>query len=189
MHYPFLIKIHNGELEKPVIFMRKHATLLFSQLALYLVLAAAPFAAWLVMDDVIAGWFESPRIGPTVVLALSVFELLVLLLLYSAFMDWYLDVWVVTDERIVDVNQRGVWSREIAELPLSKVQDVTVEQKGIFATVFGYGKIQVQSAGEKMEFVFDGLPKPNQMSKKILELVQADQRWHREALAQEIKGE
>ncbi len=189
MRYPFLIKIHNGELEKPAIFMRKHAAMLFSQLALYLVLAAAPFATWLILSDVITTWFESPRIGPAVVLALSGFELFVLLLLYSAFMDWYLDVWIVTDERIIDVNQHGVWSREIAELPLSKVQDVTVEQKGVFATIFGYGKIQVQSAGEKIEFEFEGLPKPNQMSKKILELVQADQRWHREALAQEIKGE
>jgi len=188
MHFPFLVKIHGGALEKPVLFMRKHPAILASQLAIQIILALMPAVGYLLLSDVVAAWLADPALGPIVVLLLSLFELCVLLFAYNAFMDWYLDIWVVTDERIVDVNQSGVFGREIGELQLSKIQDVNVEQRGLFATVLRYGKIRVQSAGEKVEFEFDGLAHPNEVQKKIIELVQADQQWHREALAGEIKG-
>jgi uncharacterized membrane protein YdbT with pleckstrin-like domain len=187
MRFPFLIKIHGDKLEQPEIFVRKHPLLLAGQLALYLLLALAPIAAYLVLEDVVLGWLAHPALGPTTILLLVLFELCVLLFAYNAFMDWYLDIWVVTDERIIDVNQAGVFGREIAELQLSRVQDVTVEQRGIFATVFGYGRIRVQSAAKEEEFEFSGLTRPNEVSKRIIELVQNDQQWHREALAEEIK--
>jgi uncharacterized membrane protein YdbT with pleckstrin-like domain len=189
MHFPFLIKIHHGELEKPLIFMRKHAVILIGHSLLYLVLAAFPFIALLVLPDVIAGWLAHEILGPITVLLLSLFELFVLLLFYSAFMDWYLDIWVVTDERIVDVNQSGVFAREIAELRHDKIQDVSVEQKGFFATVFGYGRIHVQTAGESTKFEFAGIPKPNEVARHILELAHADSQYHQETLAARVRGE
>ncbi|MBP9748987.1 PH domain-containing protein [Patescibacteria group bacterium] len=188
MHFPFLIKIHNGEMECPKIFMRKHPVILSGQVMLYLFLACLPFIANVVLGEVVAIWLAMDVLGPVMLLLLSLFELFVAMLLYSAFMDWYLDVWVVTDERIVDVNQHGVFGREIAELQLSKVQDVASEQKGAFATIFGYGKIRVQSAGEHVQFEFDGIPRPNEVARTILELVQADMHFHEAALVGHIKG-
>ncbi|TAL19147.1 PH domain-containing protein [Patescibacteria group bacterium] len=188
MHFPFLIKIHGGEMEKPAIFMRKHPLILFGQSLLYLALLTGPYIAYLVLRDVAVEWLNHPTLGPAVLLLVTLYDLFVLLLFYAAYMDWYLDIWVVTNERIVDVNQHGVFGREIAELQLSKVQDVASEQKGVFATIFHYGLIRVQSAGEKAQFEFAGIPYPHDIARKILELVQADQKWHREALAQEIKG-
>ncbi len=188
MHFPFLVKIHDGAAEEPRMFMRKHAAILLGTSLLFLLLAAAPFLASFMLPEAVASWLGHPRLGPAVVLLVGVFELFVVLLWYGAFMDWYLDIWVVTNERIVDVDQNGVFGRSVSELQLSKVQDVKTEQKGVFATVFGYGTIRVQSAGEKENFVFDGLPRPNEVARQIVELVQADQRWHREALAEQIKG-
>lgn len=188
MHFPFLVKIHGGTLEKPVIFLRKHPIILIGQLAIYVFLAVLPAIGYLILPDVIDSWLAEASYGTITVLLLTLFELSVLLFSYNAFMDWFLDVWVVTDERIVDVNQSGVFGREIAELQLAKVQDVAVEQKGVFATVFNYGRIRVQSAGEKMHFEFHGISRPNEIQKKIIELVQNDQHWHREALADQIKG-
>jgi uncharacterized membrane protein YdbT with pleckstrin-like domain len=188
MHFPFLIKIHDGQTEKPQIFMRKHPVILFGQIALYLFLACLPFIASVVLGDVVGSWLAADVLGPVILLLLSLFELFVVTLLYSAFMDWYLDVWVVTDERIIDVNQHGVFGREIAELQLAKVQDVASEQRGAFATIFGYGKIRVQSAGERVQFEFDGIPKPNEIARMILELAQADMHFHEAVLAGHIKG-
>lgn len=189
MHFPFLIKIHHGELEKPLIFMRKHPVIFIGHSFFYLALAAFPFIAFLILPDVIASWLADPVIGPITVLLLSIFELFVLLLFYSAFMDWYLDIWVVTDERIIDVNQSGVFAREIAELQHGKIQDVSVEQKGFFATVFGYGRIHVQTAGESIKFEFDGIPKPNDVARHILELAHQDSQYHQETLAARVRGE
>lgn len=189
MHYSFLTKIHHGEMEQPVIFMRKHPMLLFGTVSLFLALACAPVAAMMVLGDVVTAWMQGPLLGPAIILLLSLYELFILLLLYGSFMDWYLDIWVVTNERIVDVNQNGVFGRAIAELQLAKVQDVSVEQRGVIATMFGYGTIRVQSAGEKALFEFDGISHPQQISKHIIELVQADTQFHREALANAITGE
>ena len=188
MHFPFLIKIHGGGVEKPEIFMRKHPVILLSHMTVYLLLAVFPVIGYAILPELVNLWLEHAIYGPIVVLLLILFELCVLLFAYNSFMDWYLDIWVVTNERIVDINQSGVFGREIAELQLSKVQDVAVEERGVFATIFGFGKIRVQSAGEKVQFEFDGLAKPNEVQKKIIELVQKDQQWHREALAEQIKG-
>lgn len=188
MHFPFLIKIHNGELEKPVIFMRKHLILLMGQLCIFVLLSLFPLFADLILHDSVQIWLQGPVLGPTIILFVGLFEILVLLLLYSAFMDWYLDIWIVTDERIVDVNQFGVFGREIAELQLSKVQDVSSDQRGVFATMFNYGNIRVQSAGEKVSFEFSGIPHSNEVTRHILELAQEDMHWHEAALAGQITG-
>lgn len=188
MHFPFLVKIHGGAMEHPVIFMRKHPIILLGQLAIYVALALLPAVAYLVLPDVVDSWLAEQTSGTVTVLLLTLFGLSIALFAYNAFMDWYLDIWVVTDERIVDVNQSGVFGRAIAELQLAKVQDVAIEQKGLFATLFDYGRIRVQSAGEKVEFEFQGIARPNAIQKHIIELVQNDQQWHREALADQITG-
>lgn len=73
--------------------------------------------------------------------------------IFLAWTDYYLDVVIITNQRIIDIEQRGIFSREISTLHLSKVQDVTSEVHGILATFLKFGDLHVQTAGQQREFV------------------------------------
>lgn len=84
--------------------------------------------------------------------------------------NYYLDVLIVTDRRIVDVDQKGFFSREVATLSLDKVQDITVTISGILATFLNFGTIKIQSAGESEEFVIGNMPNPDKIKSVIFDL-------------------
>ena len=84
----------------------------------------------------------------------------------------YLDMWVVTDHRIVHVEQKRLFVREVVTLPLERVQDARVVYNGFLETVLDFGTIHVQSAGADQHEVFvEGVPSPNDVKQMILEWV------------------
>lgn len=88
--------------------------------------------------------------------------------LLVAWIEYRLDVWIVTTERIIDVEQRSLFSREVSEFLLSRVQDVTVEVPNFIATLLRYGNIVVQTAGEK-HFTIREIPHLDHAKEIILE--------------------
>jgi membrane protein YdbS with pleckstrin-like domain len=60
---------------------------------------------------------------------------------------WYWDSFIVTDQRVIDVDQRGFFGREVAEAALDKIQDVSYRQRGPLQMMFGYGTVFLKTAG------------------------------------------
>lgn len=104
------------------------------------------------------------------ILGTSCYILFVLAFFITAFIDYYLDICIVTDRRIIDIDQRGLFNRQISEQNLIRVQDVTAKKKGIFQTFFDYGNVYVQTAGEAPNFEFMAIRKPNEVAQQILKL-------------------
>jgi hypothetical protein len=88
--------------------------------------------------------------------------------LFGAWTDYYLDMWIVTDKRIVDVEQKGLFHRETSTFRLERVQDVTVEIKGIIAELLNFGDMHVQTAGESREFIIRGVARPRHLRAVML---------------------
>lgn len=103
------------------------------------------------------------------------FYLLWLFLLWMTFVyiwtDYYLDVWVVTNERLFSVDQKGLFNREVSIMGLERVQDVTTEVPGFIATIFGFGNIYAQTAGEQTRFGMHGISNPLKLKSLIEETV------------------
>lgn len=87
---------------------------------------------------------------------------------FFAFVNYYLDVFVITNERIIHIEQHNPFSRTVAELRLERVQDVTVEQHGILPTLLHYGNVRVQTAGEATAFVFHDVPYPLKVKEVVM---------------------
>jgi uncharacterized membrane protein YdbT with pleckstrin-like domain len=87
---------------------------------------------------------------------------------WGTFTRYFLNAWVLTNQRIVDIKQRGFFNREVSSLFLSRVQDVTSDVQGFFFSIFGVGDINVQSAGEEERFSIHGISHPEQMRDIIL---------------------
>jgi len=162
--------------EKVVFFLRRHPIIFIAEVLLIILLAVVPFAGnWLLSGlwpDLLAG----PRSRPILVLVFSAYYLMVWTFFLSYFIDYALDGWIVTDDRILSVEQNGLFSRTVSELDLAKIQDVTSEVKGFVAFLFNYGYVYIQTAGEIERFIFEQVPRPHEVRKQLLGLVEADRK-------------
>lgn len=80
---------------------------------------------------------------------------------------------LVTDKNLIQINQRSLFIRSVSRLSMSNVEDVSAHQRGILATIFNYGTLLVQTAGERPNFEFKYCPTPNKYADQILEARQA----------------
>jgi uncharacterized membrane protein YdbT with pleckstrin-like domain len=60
---------------------------------------------------------------------------------------WFWTVLVVTNQRIVDIDQKGLFDRVVSEASFDKIQDVSYARRGVWATLFNYGTLVIQTAG------------------------------------------
>lgn len=89
---------------------------------------------------------------------------------FFIWIDFYLDIWIITEKKIINVEQKGIFLRRISELKFDRIQDVTVEVKGILPTLLNYGNIHIQTAGEVERFVFLCIPDPYALKNLIMNL-------------------
>jgi|SRR3989344_5112570 len=96
-----------------------------------------------------------------------------LLLWVYFFIFWtmqHLDGWIVTNKRIIDVEQFSLFHRNITSFRLDRIQDVSVETAGVLATFFGFGTIHVQTAGEENDLLLTLAHSPDKAKEVIFRL-------------------
>ncbi|PID52706.1 MAG: hypothetical protein CR972_00670 [Candidatus Moraniibacteriota bacterium] len=84
--------------------------------------------------------------------------------------DYYLDIWIITTHRIVNVEQKGLFSRQVSELKFHQIQDVSTDVKGFFPTILNFGDITVQTAAEQSRFLFRSVGSPYKIKSEIMTL-------------------
>lgn len=92
---------------------------------------------------------------------------------FLSFINWYFNVYIVTNQRLIDVDFVNLTYREISHAPLFKVQDINFKQIGVISSIFNFGSVYVQTAGELPNFDFVDVPKPSEVVKIISDLVQS----------------
>lgn len=157
------------ENEKIILFLRRHWFIFLIRIFLVLILIIILVVIYIFFTAVNSNFRES------VFFNLLLFgESLAILFIWNFFfilwLDYYLDAWIVTNERIINIEQRGFFIRKISELKLTKIQDVASEIIGVIPTLLNYGNIHVQTAGEEKHFIFFQIPNPNYVKNVIVEL-------------------
>lgn len=76
---------------------------------------------------------------------------------------------IVTDRNITQMLQYGLFSRKVSQLNMVNVEDVTAVQNGVFQTLFGFGDLKIETAGEQVNFHFTYCPRPGYYAKVILD--------------------
>jgi len=108
-------------------------------------------------------------VGPTLAFLYITWLLVLWIGIFMCWTLYYLNVWIVTNERIIDVHQRGLFSRELLTAELERVQDVTVDTEGIIQTLFGFGTLTIHTAGEGTNFIITNAMHPLEAREKIME--------------------
>lgn len=97
-------------------------------------------------------------------------------LLTRSFLSWFFNVYIITDERVIDVDFHSVIYHNISSAKIENIQDITTNTTGPLAAIFNYGTILIQTAGEKNEFEFDHVPQPSKVTKLLNELILEEER-------------
>ena len=105
------------------------------------------------------------------VLLLATWLLLAFDLSLHDFLRWYLNVYVITNQRIINVTHKTIFKRQTTEAPLQRVQDVTYNTLGFVSMLFNYGDVTVQTAGHQTLIHFEMVPGPRRIQREIAKLV------------------
>jgi hypothetical protein len=101
---------------------------------------------------------------------LVLWYMLVITNAFMKFLDWYFNIYVITNERILDFDFSPFAYHKISEAGLDSIVDATQENIGFFPMLFNYGDVYIQTAGEKREFDFNSVAKPSWVRDKIMDL-------------------
>ena len=98
--------------------------------------------------------------------------LAVILWLYSfiIWIDFYFDVWIITNQRIVNIEQKALFMRTVSELKFEKIQDVATDIKGLIPTVLNFGDVYAQTAANTERFLFHKVPDPQKIKGLIMNM-------------------
>jgi uncharacterized membrane protein YdbT with pleckstrin-like domain len=132
--------------ERILALFRKHWFVIFFEFLGLGLLAVGPLVLY-----ILGRIFFFNILGSGAEIIFAFFYVLFLILLwvigFNLWLDYYLDKLIVTNQRVIEIEQRGLFSREISSLNLENIQDVTIETHGIIQTFFKLGDIHIQTSG------------------------------------------
>lgn len=78
---------------------------------------------------------------------------------------------VMTHERVVDLDQRGLFHRTVSDATYARIQDVSFTVKGVRQTLFHYGTLSIETAGSATRIVVPGIGHPEEVHDRIMRMV------------------
>ncbi len=93
----------------------------------------------------------------------------------AKFMGWFFNIYIVTDERIVDVDFVNIFFRKISTAKIDEIQDVNVTSSGSLETLLGYGSVFIQTSAAVPEFEFVAIPKPDEVGKILNQMIDQEE--------------
>ena len=100
---------------------------------------------------------------------LSLILLVLWIIIFLIITNYYLDCWVVTNERTIHTELRGLFSRVSSSVNHDRIQDITVDVHGFLPTLLSFGDLYLQTAGEFRQFVFNQIPEPYKTKEVIFQ--------------------
>lgn len=127
-------------------------------LAAGLILAPFFFMFWLFAQGV---WGAAVFVASVAIAAFVLFRTLWL---------WQRNTFYVTNDRVIDVDQRGFFNRIVSEAPYEKVHDISYRIEGVLQTAFGYGTVVVQTASGNVHLDIPRIRHPERIQAMLTDL-------------------
>ncbi|MCD5380447.1 PH domain-containing protein [Candidatus Gracilibacteria bacterium] len=103
--------------------------------------------------------------------AVVIFWMIYSIFLYIQWLDHELDMYVITNNRIIGVEQISFLNRKVSECNLGQVQEVGSHTKGLLANLLNFGTVKIQTAGNATNFAMTYCPEALDNSRSILNIV------------------
>lgn len=106
------------------------------------------------------GWFFG-SIGIGLVIALIFFA--------PSWISWYYSIFILTDQRLIQITQKGLFNKAVVDMQLSQIQMVNYQIAGLQETMLGFGTLVMQTY--MGDLVIHDIHHPAKTQKKILEVL------------------
>lgn len=94
---------------------------------------------------------------------------------FEHFLLWYYNAFLITDERVLDLDFYGFFHMESSEARLEQIQDVSHTQGGLAQLIFNYGNVYVQTASELGKIEILGVANPAKVHKILIDLKEKEE--------------
>lgn len=90
----------------------------------------------------------------------------------ASFIGWFFNIYIVTNERVVDIDFYYLLYKKFSEAELIKIQDISYTSGGILAALFNFGNVTIETAGEAPNLIFELIPFPEKVVETIRSLTE-----------------
>ena len=95
--------------------------------------------------------------------------LLVSIIVFEGFLNWYFNVFIITDRNVIDVDFHSILFKNIDVAPLRNVEDTSSQTAGVFGSLFHFGDVYIQTAGSSKSIEFHNVPTPHRVADFVLD--------------------
>ncbi len=157
------------ENEKILLFLRSHFITNISWIFIAIVLVLAPA----IIPFVFPLLNLNLSFIPPGLLTISILFYYLIIFSYalSSFMTWFYNIFIVTEQRIVDIDYSHTVIHNVAETKLTHIQDVNHTQVGFIGSLLNFGNISVQTSGNEVNFEALSIPQPRKVGEIIASLI------------------
>lgn len=147
--------------ERVIRLARRHTVFLVWQVTKLALVALLPVAAVAILVQLTVGYD-----GTFGLILLGLLAAWLVYWLVRGYFTWYRynnDVWIVTNQRIIDSTKFHWFHQSMASADLVNVEDLSIHKEGLLPTMFNFGNVVCQTSGERANFILSGIPRPSDM--------------------------
>jgi hypothetical protein len=157
--------------ESIILFLRPHYLTNFPWIFLSILLFFLPPVIAIILPMIKIEFLSSPIVTHFAAVYILLYYLIVFSYAFISFLTWFYNIFIVTPNRIVDINYSDIVIHDVSETKLNQIEDVRYDQAGFIPTLFNYGNLYAQTAAEKENFEANSIPKPKEATDIIADLI------------------
>ncbi len=152
--------------------VRKHWFIIAAELFGAFIMLLAPFFILFIIilfpDDLLPFTLHLESHLPFVIYGITLWCLFALMVGFMTWTHYFLDLWIITDRRIIVIDQVHFFNRKVSSFRLERLQDIKFSVIGVIATFLNFGTIRAQTASTaESNFQTTGLPNPRELQSII----------------------
>jgi hypothetical protein len=89
----------------------------------------------------------------------------------ESFISWFYNVYIITDERVIDVDFVNLLYKNISSAKIDVIEDITTVSGGVLASVFNFGTVKIQTSAAVTEFEFEDVPQPAKVTAFLNDMI------------------
>ena len=158
--------------ETIILFLRSHFVTNLSWIIIGLMLISFPIIILMFIPKLGIDFLSSPSASRFTTVYALFYYLIVFSYIFISFLHWFYNVFIVSSQRVVDIDYSDIVVHNLAITNLSHIEDVNYTQSGFIPTLFNYGDLFVQTAGNEKNFEALSVPRPREATHIIGDLIE-----------------
>jgi len=155
--------------EEVFMLLRHHPFTIIIKVLLFILAGLVPIVVWTIS----ATLFPEYNWLHIFLFISSVWYLILWLAIFHSLAMYTLNTVIITNQRIIDNDQHGLFNRKVSELHNHRIQDVSVHTNGLIETFLTFGDVTVQTAASEKQFVFHKVPEPERVKDMIMQITRS----------------